>query len=406
MIEQVQEIEIVNADAFAIQARAEIDTQIATAHKFRRDVALCRKEAFELATCDIDTAISCGYKLPRGGKIIEGPSVRLAEIMAYSWENSRCQARVLEVGEKTVTCQAVFHDLQKNVAVSVEVKRRITKKDGTRYDDDMINVASMAGMAIARRNAIFNVIPKAYVNQVYDAAKKVAIGDMITLKERREKLMKAFLENWQLSKADILKHLELTDVDNIGLNELEHMAGIYTSLKDGMITPDQFKEVNRYGELHSEKSTEPEQKSRSDGARAAAKSAASEGTPKRGRPAKQSQKVTPEPAKEPEKVTPRGDKLETLFEEPTFEPEKQPEAIVFPKAIDRDTGEEYYDLDAMNIDTVIALVEHEGLAKEIPTYMHMNGDKLRRAVLGAINARANLQEFAEDDLPWEPGASE
>jgi hypothetical protein len=48
------------------------------------------------------------------------------------------------------------------------------------------------------------------------------------------------------------------------------------------------------------------------------------------------------------------------------------------------------------------MVEHEGLAKEIPNYMQMNGEKLRRAIMGAINARAHLAELggSDDDVPW------
>jgi hypothetical protein len=57
------------------------------------------------------------YKLPRGGKKIEGPSVRMAEVVAYSWGNLRVDARIATGGAKTVTAVGTAFDLERNVAV-------------------------------------------------------------------------------------------------------------------------------------------------------------------------------------------------------------------------------------------------------------------------------------------------
>src|SRR6185503_20995123 len=81
--------------------KASIDMQIATAKQYPRVVSDCIKEALTLATMDEDTAGSMFYALPRGGKKIEGPSARLAEIMAYSWGNLRVDADIVAEDKTT-----------------------------------------------------------------------------------------------------------------------------------------------------------------------------------------------------------------------------------------------------------------------------------------------------------------
>lgn len=64
--------------------RSEIDGQIATAHKFPRDIMQCKQNMVALAAMDDDVAYNCFYHLERKGKdgqvsVIEGPSVRFTE---------------------------------------------------------------------------------------------------------------------------------------------------------------------------------------------------------------------------------------------------------------------------------------------------------------------------------------
>ena len=43
---------------------------------------------------DPKTAEGCFFSLPRGGKRLEGPSIRLAEICAATYGNLRCGSRI------------------------------------------------------------------------------------------------------------------------------------------------------------------------------------------------------------------------------------------------------------------------------------------------------------------------
>src|SRR6267142_961378 len=102
-VDDAGEPEIVDVGSLAIINKSEIDQQIATAKKYPRSVKQFINEAIQLATLDEDTAKDCIYALPRDGKVIEGPSARFAEIVAYSWGNSRAGARVIGEDAEFVT---------------------------------------------------------------------------------------------------------------------------------------------------------------------------------------------------------------------------------------------------------------------------------------------------------------
>ncbi len=75
----------------------EIDIQIATARRWPRKISKCLERVLELACKDTETAQSCFYKYMRAGKPIEGPGIRMAEIVAASWQKLRVQGRVMAI---------------------------------------------------------------------------------------------------------------------------------------------------------------------------------------------------------------------------------------------------------------------------------------------------------------------
>lgn len=151
--------------------RSEIDGQIATAHKFPRDIMQCKKNMVALAAMDDDVAYNCFYHLERQSKdgkttVIEGPSVRFTEIISACWKNLRIAGRIIANDGKTITAQGVCHDLESNVAYSVEVKRSILTSKGYTYSQDMQVVVGNAAVAIAQRNAICKVVPQVLIASV------------------------------------------------------------------------------------------------------------------------------------------------------------------------------------------------------------------------------------------------
>ena len=125
-----RELMTAEAGTVALLNRGEIDMQIATAHKYPRSIAQFRRDVMDMVTISEQVAQECIYALPRDGKVIEGPSARFAEVIASAWGNGRAGARVVDDRGDFVTAQGVYHDLQKNVAITYEVQRRITGRNG------------------------------------------------------------------------------------------------------------------------------------------------------------------------------------------------------------------------------------------------------------------------------------
>jgi hypothetical protein len=215
---------------------AEIETQIATARAYPRDIEAACKRTCDLACLDEDTAQACWYRLERGEKPIEGPSVRLAEIAVSQWGNLRTGARITAETDQHVIAQGVFHDLETNVAITVEVKRSIVGRYG-RYSPDMIVVTSNAACAIAFRNVVFKGIPAAFINKAYEAARKYAIGDANQLPDRVKKMVKAY-DSIGVTDDELLSYIERKSESDITLDDVARMLGIFNSIKEGQTSTD------------------------------------------------------------------------------------------------------------------------------------------------------------------------
>lgn len=222
-------------------AKAEIDQQIATAHKYPRSVSRVISDATSLATITPAAAAEMNYALPRGGKSITGPSIRMAELIVSQWGNCRVGARVVHVDrvEKYLEAEGVFHDLQSNAATTARVRRKISDKNGRLFNDDMITMAGNAACSIAKRNAVLAGIPKAAWMPAYEAALGVIKGDAKTLTERREGALKA-LGAFGVTPDMVFGALEIKGVEEITLEHMPTMIGWHTGLKSEEQTVEQL----------------------------------------------------------------------------------------------------------------------------------------------------------------------
>lgn len=222
-------------EALELLARGEIDIQIETAKRFPRSIKRFINEATEMACLDEQTATECFYALPRDKKTIEGPSARLAEIVASAWGNCRAGARVVGEDAQFVTAQGVFFDLERNMAITYEVKRRIVDKHGRRYSADMIGVTANAACSIALRNAVLKGVPKAYWKRVYEEARRAAIGDVRTIAARREEMV-AYFGKMGVSVERVLAVVGKEALEDVGVDELLTLKGLATAIKEGETT--------------------------------------------------------------------------------------------------------------------------------------------------------------------------
>lgn len=239
MENQSNEIEeSVSPEIIYQQDKAAIDVQISTAKAYPRNITRAVNNAIAIVTMDSETAKTCTYSVPRGGKAITGPSVHLAKILAQVWGNLRVEAKVVSIDAKQVTSESVCFDLENNLAIKAQVKRSIIGKAG-RFNEDMITVTGNAANSIALRNAVLSVIPRSVVDKVYSAAKQRITGDLsdkTKLIAKRKQVFDALKDAYNLTEMEIFSAVGKAGLDHITADDLVVLIGIGTAIKDGDTT--------------------------------------------------------------------------------------------------------------------------------------------------------------------------
>ena len=276
-------ITVNSADMLEAINRSEIDIQIATAKRYPRDIEQAKKRIMELATQDKDIAYNCFYHLERTENkkdehgqwrevkvVIEGLSVRMAEIIATCWGNLRCASRIIGNDGKMITAQGVCHDLETNVAMSVENKRSILYSSGKTYSQDLQVVTGNAASSIAFRNAVLKVVPK------------VVIGDIITSiqnKAREQINQRGIPDQWRdcvaaFQKLGVKEDMLLewlgegrTRADIVA-DDIMRLGGVYTAINEGTTTV-----AETFTKPKEQKAQAVEAKAQADAAKAKAEAA-------------------------------------------------------------------------------------------------------------------------------------
>lgn len=233
-------IEVKQAEMLQAINRAEVDIQIATAKQYPRDINASLNKIATYAMMDKETAEDCFYVLHRqdangNSSVIEGLSVRMAEIIAGAWGNLRVQTRIIGNDGRMITAQAICHDLETNFAVSKEVKRRITTKSGKTYSEDMQVVTGNAAASIAFRNAVLAVIPKAITKRVINEVKQVALGQAIDVETARKNCLANFAKAG-VNESMICQYLGIKSIAEIDKERLFELRATWNAIREGTTT--------------------------------------------------------------------------------------------------------------------------------------------------------------------------
>lgn len=237
-------VEVLPPNVTELLERAAVDVQISTAHRYPRSPELFLRRALGMATIDIETAESCLYSRPvGGGKVVEGPSIRMAEIVASAFGNIRVQSRIVEQTDRMVRCEGTAHDLESNYAAKSEVIEATVDKDGRPYSERMRLVAAKAALAKAFRDAVFKVVPLAMCKPVMQEARKVALGDGTTMETRRKKAAE-WVKQIKVQDNRVFAVLGVQGWPDVGLEHLATLTGLKTAINDGEVTvPEAFPDV-------------------------------------------------------------------------------------------------------------------------------------------------------------------
>lgn len=231
--------------------KASIDQQIATAKKFERNLKRSTEDAQVIVTTSKEIASSCGYTLSflkdkktKKVNVIKGKSVHLARILAQCFGNMRLEQGILYADATHVTSYGICFDLEKNIAQRVLTKKPIIKRDGTRYSEDMIARTGMAAAAIAKRNAIFCVIPAAISELVYKKAQaflKDEMSDQTKFLHERKRVLKELENIYDIGEEEALKAVGLKKIDQLNAETLLDLIDILNALESKDLDPETVK---------------------------------------------------------------------------------------------------------------------------------------------------------------------
>jgi len=234
------ELTIVQPETMAALVKAEHESAVDIAKRYPRSISKIKENVLMYATCDQETAAACFYAKPVGGKNVEGPGIRLAEIIAATYQNIKYGSKVTGIEDKWVTVQGVCFDVENNNSFTSEVKRSIWSKDKGRYNQNLIETTIKAASAIAVRDAIFKVVPMGIFNAELKEIKRCATGAN-SGKPLHERFMAAvgYFEQMGISMQRILQRIQLESLNSLEESHLEILTGLRTALKEEQTTLDE-----------------------------------------------------------------------------------------------------------------------------------------------------------------------
>lgn len=243
MAEEATELEVQSFSAVESMTRGEMDSQIEIAKRYPRSMEKFKARATAMACMDEETAASCLYRRPvgkEGGKQVyaEGMSIRMAEIVGASYGNLRVYATLLSQTDRQVVARGMAIDLESNFASSSEVVESTVTRDGKPFSERMSAVIAKAALAKARRDATFQVVPKALAKPIEQAVRKLLLGEAKSIETRR-KTIAGWIATLGIDAKRVYAALGVEGMNDVGLEEIETLTGLRTAIKDGETTIDE-----------------------------------------------------------------------------------------------------------------------------------------------------------------------
>jgi len=240
----------VMAQSSASREMEEVKGQIFMARQFPRNVF--QSEQRILDACKrpslAETAI---YSYPRGGTKVEGPSIRLAEVLAQNWGNLAFGIKELEQRPGESVAMAYAWDLETNVREekvftvphSRKARGKIRKLDDPR---DIYELVANNG-ARRLRACILGIIPGDIVEKAVAECNRTLAGtNESPLKDRLARALSGFKEQYRVTQEQIEERFGY-NIDAFTERDLLDLVKIFNSLKDGMSKVDDWfsKEVKK-----------------------------------------------------------------------------------------------------------------------------------------------------------------
>lgn len=224
------------------RAVAEVQAAIILARRFPRDPVQSMDKILNSCTRP-GLAESALYSYSRGGTDITGPSIRLAEAMAQAWGNLSYGIRELEQRDGESTVEAFAWDLETNVRQTKIFQvshERHSKRGTTKLTDPRDIYETIANNAARRlRSCLLGILPGDVTEEAVKQCEVTMRSNADTSPEAIQKMLKAFADNFGVSKEQIEKRIQRR-VDSIQPAQVISLRKIFASLKDGMSNADDW----------------------------------------------------------------------------------------------------------------------------------------------------------------------
>lgn len=234
-------------DVAQTRAAQEVQAAMVIAKKFPRNQTAAWARIMD--SCKRPTlAEKSQYAYPRGGQTVNGPSIRLAEVLAQQWGN--IEAGVVEIeqrfGESVVMAYA--WDLETNMrdvkVFTVKHERHVNAKGGgktvTKLSDPRDVYENMANYAARRKRAcILAIMPGDVVEAAIDACDKTLEGQNDKPLSERIRAMAAAFAGVGVTQAMLEARLQHR-LDACIPAEVVQLGKIFNAIRDGHGKPEDY----------------------------------------------------------------------------------------------------------------------------------------------------------------------
>lgn len=226
------------------KAVAQIQACMLMAKKDRRNENQAFMDIME-ACKRISLADQATYNFPRGGKMVTGASIRLAEVLAQKYGNIHIEISIVNQTADKTEAVATAIDMQTNYVVSqgFMVPHQRTTKQGTKRLTDERDIRELVQNIGSRvlRGCILRVIPGDITEAALAQCEKTQASSDVPIKEQIRKMVSAFDE-----LGVKVEHLEKRlghNLDATIATEIVTLKGIYKSIKDGVADREDFFDI-------------------------------------------------------------------------------------------------------------------------------------------------------------------
>lgn len=226
------------------RAVAEVQAQYVIAKKFPRDENASFMRIIKACERPF-LAEQAMYAYPRGGQLVTGPSIRLAEAMAQAWGNIDCGIREVSQSDGMSVAEAYAIDLETNtrIAKTFHVPHSRDTKQGKKRLTDSRDIYELVANQGSRRlrACILGVIPGDVIDAAVAQCGKTLESSEVPMADQIRNVVKAFDELGV--KAEHIEKRLGHKLDVTIPQEIVTLRGIYKSIKDGMADRSQFFDI-------------------------------------------------------------------------------------------------------------------------------------------------------------------